>query len=72
MTQSELQTLYTGNEIKSSEVYAQVFTSLWVIMMYSSGMPIMYALGFLTFAVSYLVQKCTIIKYHRKTTAFDQ
>lgn len=41
-------------------------------MMYSSGMPILYVVGFLTFSFAYLFQKCYIIKYHRKTTAFDQ
>lgn len=35
-------------------------------------MPIMYVVGFLTFAFAYLFQKCYIIKYHRKTTSFDQ
>ena len=35
-------------------------------------MPIMYVVGFLTFGFAYLFQKCYIIKYHRKTTSFDQ
>lgn len=40
--------------------------------MYSSGLPILYVVGFLTFTFAYLAQKCYIVKYHRKTTAFDQ
>lgn len=41
-------------------------------MMYSSGMPILYVVGFFTFLFAYLFQKCYIIKYHKKTTSFDQ
>lgn len=41
-------------------------------MMYSAGLPILYIIGFFTFLFAYLFQKCYLLKYHRKTTAFDQ
>lgn len=69
--QSDLEKLYTGAEVKSFNVYSNTFTTLWVIMMYSSGMPILYVVGFLSFMFAYLAQKCYLLKYHRKTTSFD-
>lgn len=38
-----------------------------VIIVYSSGMPILYLIGTLFFTLTYLKEKLLIIKYHKRT-----
>jgi len=40
--------------------------------MYSSGLPILYPVGFLTFFVAYWIEKGMLMKFHRKTSTFNQ
>lgn len=40
-------------------------------MTYSSGMPILYFVGFLNFFIIYWAYKFLLIKHYRKTTSFN-
>lgn len=40
--------------------------------MYSSGLPILYVVGFFTYLIAYWAQKCLFLKYYRKTSTFNQ
>ena len=40
--------------------------------MYCSGMPIMYLIGFLFYAVTYTVNKILLIKYYKKATTLTR
>lgn len=53
-------------------VYAQQFTSIWAIMTYSSGMPILYPIAFINFVILYWVYKFLLVKYYSKSTMFNQ
>lgn len=64
--------MYTGDEIASYHLYAQVFTSLLVTMTYSGGLPILYAIAFLNFFFLYWIYKVLLIKFYQKTIAFNQ
>lgn len=66
-----METLYTGTEIKSFIVYSQYFTALWGILVFSSGMPILYGIGFLTYFSQYWIYKYLLVKYYKKTVSFD-
>jgi len=70
--QEDVELLYTGDELASHYLYAQVFTSLWVTMMYSGGAPILYPIAFLNFLVVYWVYKTLLIRFYQKTNAFNQ
>jgi hypothetical protein len=72
LLQSELQDFYTNGEIASYYVYAQIFTTLWSCLCFSSGLPIMYPVAFVSYAVLYWVYKCLLVKYYSKTTQFDE
>ena len=70
--QSDLNDLYTGDQIASHFVYAQNYTYLWCVMTYSCGMPILYPLAFLFYMVLYIVYKFLLIKFYQKTTKFNE
>ena len=53
-------------------VYAQLFTSIWAIMTYSAGMPVLYPIATLNFFILYWVYKVLIIKFYSQSTMFDQ
>ena len=49
-----------------------MFATLWVAMMYSSGLPVLYPIAFLSFFLAYWIQKWLLVKSYRKTSAFNQ
>lgn len=67
-----MEELYTGEEILAYHVYAQYFTVLWSVLTFSSGMPALYPIACLNFVILYWVYKILLVKFYRKTTAFNQ
>ena len=72
LIQADLVDLYSTEEMPAYYVYAQQFTSIWAIMTYSAGMPILYPIAALNFAILYWVYKILLIKFYSKSTIFDQ
>ena len=70
--QQDVEKLYIGEEIASFYVYAAFFTTLWSVLTYSSGIPILYPIACLNYLVLYWVYKILLIKYYRKTVSFNQ
>ena len=70
--QEDLNALYTGDQISSHYVYAQNFTYLWCVLMYSTGMPILYPFGCVFYAVLYWVYKFLLLKYYERTNRFNE
>ena len=68
--QSELEDLYTGPQISSSFVYAQIFTTMWSCLTFSSGMPILYPIAAVFYFVMFYVNKFLLLKYFAKTARF--
>jgi hypothetical protein len=64
--------LYSNNMIDVFYLYIWFFTNLLVYMTYGGGMPLMYLLGFIHFALGYLAYKYLFIDYHRKSYGFDE
>jgi hypothetical protein len=62
--QSDWEALYTGPEIPTFFVYGQLFTSLWCVMTYSSGMPILYPILSFNYFVLYWVYKLLLLKHY--------
>ena len=44
-----------------------MMSTLFVIQMYGSGMPVMYAIGAAFYTITYLVNKLLLIKYYQKS-----
>lgn len=53
-------------------VYAQLFTTLLVSMMYTAGAPILYLITFINVVIMYWVYKSVIVYYYKLTTEFDE
>lgn len=64
--------LYTGDQIASHFVYAQNYTYLCVVLMYSTGLPILYPFAACAYLVLYWVYKGLLLKYYARTTKFNQ
>ena len=63
--QSDLEKLYTGSMFKGEKAYSRMMSTMFVIQMYSSGMPILYFIGFIFYLVTYLVNKFLMIYYYQ-------
>lgn len=70
--QSELQNLYTGQQIRVHYVYAQIYTTVWACLMYSSGIPILYPIGCCFFIGMYWMCKILLVHYFQKSTKFNE
>ena len=62
--QSELENLYKGKVFKGEKAYSRMMSTMFVIQMYSSGMPILYINGFVFYFVTYWVNKYLLIYYY--------
>jgi hypothetical protein len=51
-------------EFDGVKAYSRMMSTLFVIMLYSSGMPIMYMIGFVFFSITYWFDKILIIKFY--------
>lgn len=69
--QDELNTLYTGDQISGHYVYAQNYTYLWCVLMFSTGMPILYPFAVIFYFGLYWVYKLLLTKFYQKTTKFN-
>jgi len=67
-----LNQLYTGDQIASHYVYAQNYTYLWCVLLYSTGLPILYPFACIFYFVLYWVYKWLLLKFYARTTRFNQ
>lgn len=65
--QSDLESLYTGKEFRGEKTYSRMMSTLFVILMYSGGMPVMYLIGVAFYSVTYIVNKFLLIQYYKKS-----
>ena len=65
--QSDLEKLYKGKIFKGEKAYSRMMSTMFVIQMYSSGMPILYLNGFVFYIVTYWVNKFLLIYYYQKS-----
>ena len=70
--QTELTELYSGPQIQSAYVYAQIFTTLLAVMTFSAGMPALYPIAAAFYIVYYIVYHCLFLRYYSKTATFNQ
>lgn len=49
-----------------------MISTLLIICAYSSGMPILYLIGFFFAALTYLVNKLVLFKFYQKTLTLDR
>lgn len=65
--QADLEELYTGKEFEGEKAYSRMMSTLFVIQMYGSGMPIMYLIGAVFYSVTYLINKFLLVNFYQKS-----
>eukprot|EP00435_Cladocopium_sp_Y103_P047040 s1076_g13.t1 len=68
---SELVQYYTNPEFDLKTKYAQLLTTVCVTLMYSSGLPLLYLIGFGYMALMYWSDKITLLWYSKRPPHYD-
>ena len=70
--QSDLERIYTGKMFEGEKTYSRMMSTLFVILLYCSGMPILYFIGAVFYTVTYLVNKHLLISFYKKSTTLTR
>ena len=62
--QRKLNNLYLGKDFHYVRAVSRMGSMLMVVMLFSSGMPMMYLLGFFFYACTYAVHKVLLITFY--------
>lgn len=60
----------TGSEFLLEFRYSQFLTTIFMIFMYSSGLPLLYIIAFVSFFFTYWFDKMFLLKFYRKPPAY--
>ena len=71
LTQRQLDLAYEGPEVELSERYGAMLNAVFVILMYSPGLPIIYCFGGVFFASAYWADKITLLEIFKKPNIMD-
>ena len=63
--QSEYEAVYTGAQIEFDNRFSQLIAMIWVIMMFSAAIPVLYLAGFMLCFVIYWTDKTLFLKFYR-------
>lgn len=72
LTQDDLETLYKGEEFKGDKSISRMTSILLICLAFSSGMPILYFIGFLFFFATYAINKVMLMQYYQKTNTLNR
>ena len=67
LVQEDLEKLYEGPNFECETVLARMMSVTWTLVVFSSGMPILYAIGLLFYLITYFTNKLLIMKYYKRT-----
>ena len=62
--QEDLEKLYTGQNYESEKSLARMMSVCLVILFFSSGMPILYLIGFVQFFSTFWLHKTLLMQYY--------
>jgi hypothetical protein len=65
--QEELERQYEGQNFDCEATLSRMMSITYTLIIFSSGMPVLYALGCLFFTVTYLVNKLLFFKFYKRT-----
>ena len=64
--------LYSGPDFNGAKAYSRMMSTIFVILLFSSGMPILYFIGAIWFIVTYLSYKVFILKFFKRTITMNR
>ena len=59
--------MYEGEMFDSEKTLARMMSTIFVVIPYSSGMPIQYGIGLIFFYFTFKTNKTLLIKYYKRT-----
>jgi hypothetical protein len=71
ITHRDYYNLYLGPEFDIGTRYSQILVTIFVVLIYSPGMPILYVCCFLFLSVTYWVDKCLLLRFYRSPPHID-
>jgi len=69
--QADLVHLYMGVPFNGAKAFSRMMSTIFVILLFSSGMPVLYFIGMIWFTVSYLAYKLLILKFYKTTVTMN-
>eukprot|EP00742_Colponemidia_sp_Colp-10_P005016 GILJ01005359.1.p1 GENE.GILJ01005359.1~~GILJ01005359.1.p1 ORF type:complete len:1183 (+),score=192.60 GILJ01005359.1:83-3631(+) len=72
ITQREYEAQYMGPEFLLDSRYAHALNTIFVCLLYSSGMPIMLWVAFLSFMVGFWFDKVWFVRFYKTPPQFDE
>jgi hypothetical protein len=70
-TQDELNKLFDGEKFDLAERYAAILNTIFVVLFYSSGMPIVLLMGALTFFFAFWFDKLSFLRLYKIPPRYD-
>ncbi|TYZ65544.1 hypothetical protein PybrP1_007721 [[Pythium] brassicae (nom. inval.)] len=70
-TQRDLDALYRGPRFDLAARYAQTLTSIFIIYLFSAGMPLLHLVGFFAMLMTYWADKFTFLRIARSPPLYD-
>jgi len=72
ITQMDYEDINASEELQMEDKYASSLVVVLLVMMYGPGIPILYVIAMVYFFVTYWIDKCLIIRHHRKPLFLDE
>jgi hypothetical protein len=66
-TQKELEDLYTGDAFNGQRKIARVISTVAILCIYTSGMPVMYLVGFVFTLLTFYTNKYLLVNFYRSS-----
>jgi len=71
VTRKDYINLYLGPNFDMGRRYSQILVTIFVVLIYSPGMPILYVCAFLFFLICYWVDKILLLRFYRSPPKID-
>mmetsp|Transcript_7230 Transcript_7230/g.6337 ORF Transcript_7230/g.6337 Transcript_7230/m.6337 type:complete len:521 (+) Transcript_7230:2062-3624(+) len=65
ITQKQYEEINTGPEFPITDRYSQIITLIWLTLMFSSGLPLLYPIAMCTVFLMYWVDKITLLRVYK-------
>ena len=70
-TRKEYLNIYLGPQFNISARYASILTTIFITLMFSSGMPLLYGCAFMFLFITYWVDKWLLLRYYQYPPNID-
>ena len=65
LTQEDFNKYYVGSDCELAFKYAQIMSTIYVCMTFSTGIPLLYIIAAVNFLLYYVVEKFLFIRFYK-------